>query len=325
VALLPLRQRVRAAVDRGLFRIDGAPTREVVLVQRRVFILPTRQGVVFGVILLLMLAAAVNYALSLGYVLTFLLAAMALNAMLHTYRNLARLHVTARPVEPVFCGDFAVFGVDLDHGDPRDRYAIVLSGGNPEVSDLVDVPAGATRRAQLALPTTHRGRLRPGRLVLHTTYPLGLYRAWSYLELDFAVLVYPRPAPPGLPLPVVASLSRVAGADATGDEDFSGLRPYQRGDTPRQIAWKASARSDALLTKQFSGPAAVECILDWHALPPAWETERKLSQLTRWVLEADQAGIAYALALPGTSVAIASGSVHRRRCLAALALYEVTP
>lgn len=322
---LPVRQRLRAALERGLFRTGGAPAREVTLVQRRVFILPTRQGLVLGGILVLMLAAAVNYALSLGYVLTFLLAAMALNAMVHTYRNLARLHLTARPVEPVFCGDLAVFAVDLDHGEPRDRHAIALSGGNPEVNDVVDVPAGATRAARLALPTHRRGRLHPGRLVLHTTYPLGLYRAWSYLELAFDGLVYPRPAPPGLPLPGVASLTRASGVVATGDEDFAGLRRYQRGDTPRQIAWKASARGDALLTKQFSGPAAVECILDWHALPATWDTERRLSQLTRWVLDADQAGIAYTLVLPGTTVPVASGSAHRRHCLEALALYEATP
>lgn len=320
-----LRQRARDALERGLFRTGGVATRDVVLVQRRVFILPTRQGLVFAGILVLMLAAAVNYALSLGYVLTFLLAAMALNAMLHTYRNLARLHVTARPVDPVFCGDLAVFGVDLAHDHARDRLAIALSGGMPEVTDTVDVPVGGPQVARLALPATRRGRLHPGRLVLQTTYPLGLYRAWAYLELAFDGLVYPRPAPPGVPLPVAASLTRAAGAAATGDEDFSGLRSWQRGDTLRQIAWKASARGEALLTKQFSGPAAVECLLDWHTLPAAWDAERRLSQLTRWVLDADQAGIAYALALPGMTVPLGSDSAHRRRCLEALALYEATP
>ena len=61
-----------------LFSGRAAPERgPVFLSQRRVYILPTRQGALFGAALLLMLIGSINYQLSLGFILTFLLAGMA--------------------------------------------------------------------------------------------------------------------------------------------------------------------------------------------------------------------------------------------------------
>ena len=49
----------------------------MILTQRRVFVLPTRQGLAYAVSLLVMLVGAINYNLSLGYALVFLLPAWA--------------------------------------------------------------------------------------------------------------------------------------------------------------------------------------------------------------------------------------------------------
>ena len=81
------------------------------------------------------------------------------------------------------------------------------------------------------------------------------------------------------------------------------------------------ARDDTLLTKQFSGRADAELWLDWEFLPPTMDTENRIAHLTRWVLDADGAGLAYGLRLPGLALSIASGSAQRSDCLRALALY----
>jgi uncharacterized protein (DUF58 family) len=134
--------------------------------------------------------------------------------------------------------------------------------------------------------------------------------------------VYPRPAFPGLPLPR-ATASSGAGADSgRGQEDFAGLREYHLGDSPRHIAWKAAARDQGLLTKQFSGQAESQLWLDWTHLPAQMALEERLSHLARWVLDAHAAGIAYGLRLPGKTVGLAAGAAQRDACLEALALYE---
>ena len=304
-----------------LFRPRGAETGPVVLVQRRVFILPTRQGMTFASVLLLMLTGAVNYNLSLGYVLTFLLGAMGINTMLHTFRNLARLRLSAGRVQPVFAGDTAHFAIYIDNTGAADRYSIGLTHNKKDAA-FTDVPAQHAEFLGIGIPAPRRGLLRPGRLTLFTRYPLGLFHAWAYFEPDMQCVVYPRPAPPGLALPPAVSGAGQGTEYGQGQEDFVGLRSYHPGDSPRHIDWKAAARGQGLLTKQFSGRADSELWLSWELLPERMEVEEKLSRLTRWVLDVHASGIAFGLRLPGKTIAIASGDAHRERCLETLALFE---
>jgi len=304
-----------------LFRPRGPEVGAVVLLQRRVFILPTRQGMLFAVVLLVMLAGSINYSLGLGFVLTFLLGALAVNAMIHTFRNLAHLRVTGGRTLPVFAGDSARFSLHLENSGGADRYAIGLTADRKAVT-FVDVLARTVAPAEVSVAALRRGILRPGRLTLFTRFPLGLYYAWAYLDLAMHCIVYPKPAFPGLPLPPAAANAGAGTERGQGQEDFHGLRQYHAGDSPRHVAWKAAARDRGLLTKQFSGQAETELWLDWAQLPPQLGVEERLSYLARWVLDAQAAGLAYGLRLPASTVAMAAGEAQRDRCLEALALYE---
>src|SRR5260370_12313569 len=97
----------------------------VVLVHRRVYIVPTQLGWLFVLTLAILLVGSINYALSLGFALTFLLAGMGLAGMVHTARNLARMAVSVGRTEPVFAGDAAQFRVYLDARAAFDRPAIL--------------------------------------------------------------------------------------------------------------------------------------------------------------------------------------------------------
>lgn len=304
-----------------LFQWRGPETGPIVLVQRRVFILPTRQGLAFALMLVVMLAGSINYTLGLGFVLTFLLGALGVNAMIYTFRNIANLRVTGGRALPVFAGDTAQFTVHLENSGDADRYAIGLTRDRIDAA-FVDAPARTITPAVARIPAPRRGVLRPGRLTLFTRFPLGLCYAWAYLELDMHCTVYPRPATPGLPLPPPAASPGAGAMRGFGQEDFSGLRQYHVGDSPRHIAWKAAARDQGLLTKQFSGRAETELWLDWAQLPPQMNVEERLSRLARWVLDAHIAGLSYGLRIPGETVALAAGEAQRDRCLEVLALYQ---
>ena len=304
-----------------IFQHRSAERGTIVLVQRRVFILPTRPGVGYGVTLILMLIGSINYSLSLGYILTFLLAGLGINAMLHTFRNLAHLRVSPGRVAPVFAGERARFTLRIENPVARDRFEVGVAHarGLPEFHDIAphrEVVAG------VYVPAPHRGLMRPGRLTLFTRYPLGLFRAWSYVDPDVHCIVYPRPTPPGAPLPPDESSAGSGALHGQGQDDFSGLRPYHPGDSPRHIAWKAAARGQGLLTKQFTGRADAELWLDWRQLPATMGVEQKLSQLARWVIDAQARGMSFGLRLPGATVAMAAGDAQRERCLEALALYD---
>jgi uncharacterized protein (DUF58 family) len=306
-----------------LFQWRGPEHGTIVLVQRRVFILPTRQGLLFAGVILLMLIGSVNYDLSLGFILAFLLGAAGIQTMLHTFRNLAHLRISAGRVSPVFAGEQAQFHLQLFNGTRADRHGIGVTGDRV-LADYVDVPAGGSVITTVPVPALRRGWLRPGRMTLFSRFPLGLFRAWSYAEPDVQCLVYPAPAPPGLPLPAPQPGGGEGGLTGQGQDEFFGLRPYRPGDSPHHIAWKAAARDDNLLTKQFAGRADAELWLSWDALPANMDSERRLSQLTRWVLDADARGLSYGLRLPGITLPLAGGPTQCADCLRALALHGTT-
>jgi uncharacterized protein (DUF58 family) len=294
----------------------------IVLVQRRVYIVPSRLGLLFGGTLTILLIGSINYALSLGFALTFLLAGMGVAGMVHTVRNLAHLSVRTGRCDPVFAGEAAGFRLYLDNARNFDRPEILLRQLASGAQRTVDVPAAGAADPLLAVPTTQRGWLPLGRVMLETRFPLGLFRAWSYVEPDCQCLVYPRPD--SSPLPALASSPQAGGTrtHAQGSDDFSGLRAYQLADSPRHVAWKSVARTDDMLTKQFAGEALAELWLDFAVLPAGLGLEARLSRLAGWAVSAERAGARYGLRLPGFELQPDQGELHCAECLRALALYD---
>ena len=284
----------------------------VVLGHRRVYIVPTRVGWLYGATLGIMLIGSINYALSLGYALTFLLTGLGLAGMVHTARNLARTAVSAGRAEPIYAGEAAQFHLLLDSRVPFERPSILVRHVASGAQLVIDVPAAAVADVVLAVPAAKRGWLPLGRVMLETRFPLGLFRAWSYVEPDARCLVYPRPERTPLPPTSPDAHTGAARVQAAGSDDFSALRGYQPSDSPRHVAWKAVARSEDMLTKQFSGESAGELWLDWRLLPAGLDLERRLSCLAGWVLAAQQSGALYGLRLAGEEIEIGRASCRER-------------
>jgi uncharacterized protein (DUF58 family) len=294
----------------------------IVLRHRRVYIMPTRLGILFAATLAILLVGSINYQLALGFALTFLLAGMGVAGMVHTARNLSRLAVSTGRVEPVFAGESAQFRLYLENPAGHDRPAILARHLGSGSQFVIDIPPFGIAEVVLSVPAARRGWLAFGRVLLETRFPLGVFRAWSYVEPDARCLVYPRPERSPLPPPVAESAAGQLRSQAAGNEDFAGLRSYQLTDSPRQVAWKAVARSDDMLTKQFTGQAAAQLWLDWGRLPAWLDVEQRLSRLAGWVLAAERGGgVHYGLRLPGIELAPGRGDAHAAACLQALALH----
>jgi uncharacterized protein (DUF58 family) len=284
---------------------------------------PARLGWLFGAVLAVLLIGSINYALALGFGLTFLLTGMGLTGMVQTARNLARLAVSAGRVEPVFAGDTVQFRLYLDGRAGFDRPAILVRHVASGAQLVLDIAAGGAGEVVLPVPARARGWQPLGRVMLETRFPLGLFRAWSYVEPDARCLVYPRPERSPLPRPSGEAAAGALRSPVPGNDDFTGLRGYQPSDSPRHVAWKAVARSGDMLTKQFAGAAGAELWLDWQLLPATLSTETRLSRLAGWVLEAERNGALYGLRLPGSEIAPSHGEAHRAACLQALALFQI--
>eukprot|EP01035_Chromulina_nebulosa_P015667 gene15667-20752_t len=156
--------------------------------RRRVYIVPTRYGYGYGLLLFVMLLGAMNYSNSMAFALTFLLAGIGLLAMHYTHGNLVNLSIAAQGSEPAFAGDTAQFSIRLDNPSRSPRHALTIAWQDQAPLAYADVSADSSATLSLALASTKRGA---------TEFPLGLFHAWAWVELDLACLIYPKPAAEG--------------------------------------------------------------------------------------------------------------------------------
>ncbi len=217
-------------------RRQGEDSHTVALARRRIYILPTRFGAVFGVMVFAMLLGSLNYGASLGFALTFLLAGLGLVVMHHCHNNLLGAEIKFLGAAPVFAGDRAEFRLAVCNAGTAPRYEIELVQRGHRAGP-VDVAAGATEVLRLGIDTERRGWTTLERFTVETRHPGRLLRAWTWIHMDARCLVYPQPAAPGRPLPDGAGYG-TTGRPSSGDEDFAGLRAaaFQSGmtldDTP---------------------------------------------------------------------------------------------
>jgi uncharacterized protein (DUF58 family) len=324
--LATLRDRLHENFVRWALRVRPPEPAPIVLSQRRVYVLPTPAGIAYTTALGVILLGAMNYNLSLGHALVFLLAGLGIVAILHTFRNLVQLSLRPGRCESVFAGEQARFDLIVDNPRPDARTSLRLFFHDRPPLEL-DIGPSATTIASLGLHTEKRGWLPMPRVTIETTWPLGLVRAWSYAAPDLACLVYPTPAVKAPALTWSGDDAQGTTRDGRGSDDFSGLRKHQVADPPRHVAWKAVARQQdgPLLTKLFSGAAAQRLWLDWEMLPDAMGVEQRLSVLARWMLDADAAGLAWGLRMPAVRLEPENGPPHLAAGLRILALHEHGP
>ncbi|MDP3875558.1 MAG: DUF58 domain-containing protein [Methylobacter sp.] len=292
----------------------------VQLTQRRVFILPTRRGLGMVLTIVLLLLIAFVYNNNLVYLLGFLLASVFFITILHTFKALAGLVLQAGFVPPVFAGESAGFTLTVTNPGNQARLALSAS---LETEQTFSLDAYANKTLTLYAATQKRGWQQLNTVTFSSCYPLGIFRAWSPLRFDSKVLVYPKPSALSLPFPDGSGQqqSGLRYSNRAGDDDFNGTRAYQAGDPLRQIHWKAYAKGQGLLSKQYAADVGgTELWLDYQNTP-GFDVEQRLSQLCRWVIDAEDAGLLYGLLLPDCKIAPDCGIKHRAACLEALALF----
>ncbi len=301
---------------------EGALKAPYLLTQRRVYILPTKQGLVFALLLFVMLLGSINYSNSLGYFLTFLLASLSVVTIFHTYNNLLKLSFGPAICHPVFASENANFTVKINNINLPHRYSIKTYSTEQLITQS-DIPENSISTVNVKHCFKKRGLIPLPRFTVESRFPFGLFRTWSLIEFDQTQLVYPKPAlDKNLPASCFG-LSEGKKQLNSGTDDFKGLRSYIEGDALQHIHWKSFARHNTLQTKEFSSTSSNELWLN-YVDTTVQGIELKLSQLTRWILLADKENLNYGLKLPTIIVQPSFGKAHLEVCLKHLALFKIT-
>ncbi len=296
------------------------------LTQGNVYILPTRAGWMFGLTLLVLLLASVNYQLNLGYVLTFLLAGSGMVSMHITHGTLRGLTLHLRPVASTFAGSAAVLDIVLTSpGSARFGVGLRVLDATADTLAWINVPGGGQTTSHVTFIPDKRGRHDVPTLSAETRFPLGLFRAWTVWRPAATLLVYPKVE---VGAPALPAARPVAGGPAqrrsSEGGEIEGVRAYRRGDPLKLVAWKKAAQAletgAELVSRDTSISARQELWLDWSSCA-SLAPEERLSRLAAWTLAATRAGADFGLRLPGVELEPAAGEAQQRRSLEALALW----
>ncbi len=290
-----------------------------------IYILPTREGFLYAIIILLLLSAAINFNNSLIFFFTFLMASVGIISMHMTQQNLLNLTLSITHVKPVFCLQtlhipLLISQTTQKNSSKKISISVQFSHQQKSFQDiLTDVPCDESASVALNSPGNQRGAHKLPSLTISSRYPLGLFRAWTNIQLNNDAIVYPKPAQNFAHSPSQGISSEGQGLKGHGFDDFSGFKSYQTGESLKHVHWKAYAREQGLLSKTFTGGNNHEYWLDWNDL--RGDIETRLSHLCRLIINAEEQGDRYGLILPDTNVSISNGQLHYHQCLKALALY----
>ena len=296
------------------------PASQITLSQDSIFIFPTGQGIAFGLLIASLMLGAINYQSSLVYGVAFLLGSLFLVTILHTFKNLSGVQIEFIGTPGGFVGEDIEFEIRVSRSSGGGREGIRVAWPNT-VKQWVDIQEREACTIRLFVQAEQRGWFNPGRMLIETYYPLGLLRAWTWVDLTAVALIYPKPIHGESPLESATQRDTGTLVDPLGSDDFTDVREYQPGDPIKHIIWKSYARTGTPVIKQYSSFLDPRFMLDWNAVQGG--TEERLSRLTGLALDADRRLRDYGLEIPGTNIPPACGSHHLQGVLKALALYGI--
>ena len=285
---------------------------------------PTRSSIGLLFLLAAMWYAGASQSNSAAYLLLFVLGSIVLVSVPHTMMNVTRLHATAESLKPAFAGQELSMPIEVLNESRTTRTAIAVSLPQFETAlEIIDeIAPGKAARVTLRFPAEARGEYRIESFCITSVYPLGFLRSRRQFAADQPYVVYPQPAgDTALPQPRARAGISAAQPDLGEGDEFAGVRAYVPGESQRHIDWKAVARGQPMMTKQFVTESAGMLYLDFSTTRFGG-TEERLSQLALWVIEAERARQPYGLRLPGVEIPPAVGDAHFHRCLRTLAVFS---
>lgn len=324
-----LRETAVARIRAWSARRHGVDRLPVKIERRRIYILPTRFGLMLAALLIAMLVAGLNYSSNLGLAFAFFMVSTLLVAMHHCHRNLLGLTVDVKVEVDAFAGADAFFHFMLRNESAVDRcdveVRLAASDSAQPAEATRSVAIGSYEEVMLAVSVANRGVSRWGQFELRTSYPFGWFRAWTYVQAPLTAFIAPSPRGKR-PLPGArAAAGEARRSDSRGEEDFAGLRSYSPGIPLKHMAWKTLARGGEAAVRIYSDPGAQPEWLEWSSLD-GLDTETRLSQLCRWIIECETGFLRpYGLRIPGIDIPPGRGPAHRSRCLRALACHGMAP
>jgi uncharacterized protein (DUF58 family) len=295
--------------------------------RERIYIVPTQFGAVFLAGAFTMVLIGASYQNNLINLLAFFMLSLDLVAMIQTHQNLREVTVSQVECEGNFVNEPVIVTATLQNPTATDRFNLEISIRKKKPVLVFEnqgvTPSRSSLRVRHAYTFNSRGLYRLRKMKVETIYPLGLFRAWQWFDVESDFYVYPKPVGE-LPLPRRAHLESILQKQTNKQhsrqgDDFRGHRLYQKGDSLGHVDWKAHARGRPLMIKEINDGHAEILTFDSNALI-GMTRESVLGQLANWVREAQLRRLAFRMRLDDQTIAAGEGLQHSKKCLERLAV-----
>ena len=290
----------------------------------KIFILPTREGVIFLSIGVVLFIIALAYTHNLAFSAAAVFMSIVMISAFFTNNNLSMLEL--RGVQGVG-GESgkAELNVAVLNKSKHQRFCLEASlAGFHSLPISLEPGEGGT----LSIPLKgERGLYRYERVTLSTKFPFGLFCSWRNYRVSGAVFIYPA-FKGNLALPVFQGGDLKGGMPTSlevesGSEEFFGHQRYREEDSLYRLDWKAYARERGLWSKIFKDPSSPRLGIDYERIPLK-NREEKLSQMAQWIDQAETLGAFYRVYIEGVDLPEewGRGMKYFRDCMEALSVWK---
>lgn len=317
----PFQDKIHAFFARRSPRQD-----RVSLGLHNVYIFSSRVGLLFVLLLIATFITGINYGNNLVLGLCFYLFGIWLVSVFYTFVQISSLDIRLVETELMEAESVGYVTLELSSRSAKPSRQVVLrfdgwkKTENTKRQVIIPVVNGSML-VKVPVYAPHRGVMSLPRLVVGSSYPLGIMRAWSYVYLASLMCVYPKPISfdwQGIRQTVDSDGDEQSAMSRVGQDDFDMLDEYQQGESLARVSWAHTARGMGMLTKHFGDTGGREWCLRYEDMPSATH-ESKLGELSHAVQSMSGLGVPFMLLLPSDHGDIGVGDDFVRQCLIRLA------
>ena len=280
--------------------------------KNRVYIIPTRFGLTLSFIIIILLLTTAALGVPKGNILVIILVTITIMAMFMTHSNLEGITISV----PNDCYSQEDQNCEVKlivyNSSSTPKFSISISGDPRNLDSKKDfiglLKEHSTKGSLLEYFEQNCGLYPINKIKISTVYPLGLFYAWKWIEVDHEMIFYPKPEGD----PFIGTSGREKGnhhGALPDQQDFSGFRTFRKGDSQKHINWKALAKGHPLMVKEFNDGSGGQFLFRWEDTNHIYEKNRA-AQLSLWIHNAHRHGDDYGIILPNYKSNVAGGEAH---------------
>ena len=298
------------------------PQEQVTLSHRRIYILPTKEGYYFAITIILMMLTAINFSNNLIYIFTFFLMGVAFVSMFYTQFNLLGIKIHCQHSKPVFCGEEMSVPIVVEQTMNKNKQLMAIQIQIEETKHQINY-LDTSQSCTFSLTTKQRGYIKIPMITISSTFPFGLFRAWSLVKLSSKNIVYPQALAYDADMLGQSNNQNQSEGTQKGNDEFFGLSQYIQGSSLKKVHWKMVAKEQGMYLKDFvEGGRTLKKWFDIQDFPVNVPFEKRLNFLCYLIQQAHAESMAYGLKLYHDKTELATGYQHYQHCLSLLALAE---